>query len=55
MAKESFAEKANFNKLGKILSDVLSIDQETAVNTLEEGLEQQLWRVSFEAKGTILH
>ena len=49
--KNLFAEKANFNKLGKILSDVLSIDQETAVNTLEEGLEQQLWRVSFGSKG----
>lgn len=49
--KNLFAEEANFNKLGKILSDVLSIDQETAVNTLEEGLEQQLWRVSFGSKG----
>ena len=49
--KNLFAEKANFNKLAKILSDVLSIDQETAVNTLEDGLEQQLWRVSFGSKG----
>ncbi len=49
--KNLFAEKANFNKLAKILSDVLSIDQETAVNTLKDGLEQQLWRVSFGSKG----
>ncbi|WP_430609858.1 penicillin-binding transpeptidase domain-containing protein [Enterococcus sp. DIV0876] len=49
--KKLYAEEKNFNKLAKILSDTLGIDEDTAVKKLEAGLADQLWQVSFGSKG----
>lgn len=50
--KKLYAEEENFSKLAQILEDQLGIDKTTAINTLQEGLDSQLWRVPFGSKGT---